>query len=254
MRSGRGGRAPPRPNSHGATASPPRHRLPVLNCSFLLSRVGGTYADSHSHSLGVVRHRVGRLYAAVATRSHRQRRDRERRRRRLIPPTLALRPTQTGRRAARRFKRLPRFSRSPRGRQRPRPARRARRPAQPGALRPNPSGHTTDARANIVGRWIPCGVPVFSSVPHAAVEFGANGRWQLLTIDATGALVPMAAGTTETRGTYYALGTGQLDVMHDENPNVMSVTLCFVRFGPGRDRLPAGARIPPARLSLPTRA
>jgi hypothetical protein len=99
----------------------------------------------------------------------------------------------------------------------------------------NPSGNTTDARGSVVGRWVPCGVSVFTSVPHAAVEFGANGRWQLLTIDATGALVPMAAATTGARGTYYALGTGPLDVMHDENPNVMSVT--FVSFASGMDAI-----------------
>jgi hypothetical protein len=63
-----------------------------------------------------------------------------------------------------------------------------------------------DHDGDIVGRWVPCGQPTLVSEPHAGIEFGGNGRWQLLGADASGALVP-----SQTRGYYYVLGNGQLN-------------------------------------------
>ncbi|MGH7435091.1 MAG: hypothetical protein ACRENE_05395 [Polyangiaceae bacterium] len=76
-----------------------------------------------------------------------------------------------------------------------------------------------DARAAIVGRWATCGsAGSFSPTPHAGIEFGANGRWRLLVADASGALVPMGAATTQNQGRYYLLSTGQLN-LHDDGFN-----------------------------------
>jgi len=73
-------------------------------------------------------------------------------------------------------------------------------------------GFSGDARADIVGRWVACGGAIgetINPIAHAGVEFGANGRWRLLTRDTTGALVPLTSSST-TSGFYYALGDGQL--------------------------------------------
>jgi len=68
-----------------------------------------------------------------------------------------------------------------------------------------------DARADIVGRWVPCGAASFSPLAHAGVEFGANGRWRLLTTDALNQLVPLENGPEGASGRYYDLGR-QLDI------------------------------------------
>jgi hypothetical protein len=65
-----------------------------------------------------------------------------------------------------------------------------------------------DSRAVLVGRWVPCGATTFSTTPHAGIEFGANGRWQLLTDSGSG-LLPM---TPPAAGRYYLLYSGQLDL------------------------------------------
>jgi len=89
-------------------------------------------------------------------------------------------------------------------------------------------GYDGDARADIVGRWVACGTPGFSRTPHVAVEFGANGRWRLLSRDASGALVPLATST----GFYYALGSGQLNVRGETSGGTF-----FISFAAGVDAL-----------------
>jgi hypothetical protein len=76
----------------------------------------------------------------------------------------------------------------------------------------DPAGTLKDDRARIVGRWSNCGTSGIWDVPHAGIEFGANGRWRFLTFDANGNLVPMAPTVTGASGNYYLLGTGQIDV------------------------------------------
>lgn len=62
-----------------------------------------------------------------------------------------------------------------------------------------------DYRSHIVGRWSACGTKLAELPAHAGIEFGANGRWRLLAIDAgKGTLVPLAT-TSGTSGYYYAL-------------------------------------------------
>jgi hypothetical protein len=70
-----------------------------------------------------------------------------------------------------------------------------------------------DVRDHFVGRWVACsGSGSLSPLPHAGVEFGANGRWRLLVTDSTGTLVPAGSNAGSTEGHYYALSGGQLDV------------------------------------------
>ena len=87
-----------------------------------------------------------------------------------------------------------------------------------------------DHRANIVGRWAICDAQGFTPKPHAGVEFGANGRYQLLARDASGALV---STSPPVQGYYYLLGSGQLDVS-DENPSG-GTRIFFLTFAPGQD-------------------
>jgi hypothetical protein len=82
---------------------------------------------------------------------------------------------------------------------------------------PDGSGNTTDDRGRVVGRWATCGTSGITSVPHAGIEFGANGRWRFLAADANGNLVPMAATVTGASGNYYLLASGQLD-LNGEDP------------------------------------
>jgi hypothetical protein len=64
-----------------------------------------------------------------------------------------------------------------------------------------------DARALLVGRWQLCDDPVYyGGVQHAGLEFGSNGRNQLLR-SSGGTLAPLVPGSP--RGVYYLLGSGQ---------------------------------------------
>lgn len=66
--------------------------------------------------------------------------------------------------------------------------------------------HTDDARPLLVGRWELCGTEArYGSRPHDGIEFGSNGRNQLLHRQ-NGALVPVANGAT---GEYTLLASGQ---------------------------------------------
>jgi hypothetical protein len=90
------------------------------------------------------------------------------------------------------------------------------------------SGNMTsdDARAFIVGRWAACSATVgFPAGPHAGLEFGANGRWRLLALDAVGALAPMTGD--DTSGYYYQLGTGQLNVTGEKPSGTYSMRVVF---------------------------
>jgi hypothetical protein len=63
-----------------------------------------------------------------------------------------------------------------------------------------------DARALLVGRWQLCGdAAYYGGAQHAGLEFGSNGRNQLLW-SSGGSLVPLEGGP---RGVYYVLGSGQ---------------------------------------------
>ncbi|HLK92351.1 MAG TPA: hypothetical protein VKZ18_20825 [Polyangia bacterium] len=76
----------------------------------------------------------------------------------------------------------------------------------------NSAGANGDDRRYLVGRWAVCDQSIFGLPAHAGLEFGANGRWRMLTVDAdTGALVPMARAET-TSGYYHLLGIGQLNL------------------------------------------
>ncbi len=79
------------------------------------------------------------------------------------------------------------------------------------------AGTNGDDRRYIVGRWAVCDQSISGLPAHAGLEFGANGRWRMLSVDpATGALVAMARSET-TSGYYYLLGIGQLEP-HGEVP------------------------------------
>jgi hypothetical protein len=66
--------------------------------------------------------------------------------------------------------------------------------------------HRDDARPLLVGRWELCGAEaLYGSQPHAGIEFGSNGRDQLLRRE-NGALLPVADGPT---GEYTLLASGQ---------------------------------------------
>ena len=97
------------------------------------------------------------------------------------------------------------------------------------------SSGTIDDRAKIVGRWATCAGSSVVAVPHAGIEFGARGRWGLLTTDTAGALVPMDASVDGSRGYYYLLGTGQLNVT-GEGPTSPG-GIYFVTFASGMDVL-----------------
>jgi hypothetical protein len=63
-----------------------------------------------------------------------------------------------------------------------------------------------DARELLVGRWRLCGdVAYYGGAQHAGIEFGSNGRNQLLRTSNAG-LLPLTDGP---RGIYYMLGSGQ---------------------------------------------
>jgi hypothetical protein len=84
-----------------------------------------------------------------------------------------------------------------------------------------------DGRAFIVGRWSACGTENsgFSFIAHDGVEFGANGRWRLLALDASGSFVPVAGSSAA--GYYYLLGSGQLNVTIDQTGGTRFSTLKF---------------------------
>jgi hypothetical protein len=76
----------------------------------------------------------------------------------------------------------------------------------------NPAGTSGDDRRYIVGRWVACSSSAAGTPPNRGIEFGANGRWRLLTVDATtGDFSPVSDGGTDS-GYYYMLGIGQLDL------------------------------------------
>ena len=84
--------------------------------------------------------------------------------------------------------------------------------------------------------------------PHAGIEFGGNGRWQLLTKDASGALVPLAA-----RGYYYVLGSGQLNIANESSFGEIGDLVAFadgnrdvVRFDGGQGTSGIYARVAPS--------
>ena len=94
---------------------------------------------------------------------------------------------------------------------------------------PGPDGgvlYAGDGRAAIIGRWVTCSggagsggsgsqttdTSTFSSDPHAGIEFGGNGRWRLLVLDSSGAVVPTTATDIHAQGRYYALSTGELNL------------------------------------------
>jgi hypothetical protein len=75
-----------------------------------------------------------------------------------------------------------------------------------------------DSRDYVVGRWVACPpVDQAPTWPGGAIEFGANGRWHLLSVDANGVF-----GSTYDVGTYWLLGSGQLNVRDDENGFIIS--------------------------------
>ncbi len=96
----------------------------------------------------------------------------------------------------------------------------------------NPAGTGADDRRYIVGRWATCRASLSVLPAHAAIEFGANGRWRLLAVDA-GTLSPIAG--TGTSGYYYLLGTGQLN-LNLEDPGGGGWGF-FVSFTAGMDAL-----------------
>ena len=98
---------------------------------------------------------------------------------------------------------------------------------------PQPTTGDQDGRPFIVGRWIACSADLsFPLRPHAAVEFGANGRWRLFDADDTGALVPSAIRGSD--GSYYLVGNGGLNVLDETR---MSLGQRSVKFGVNLDAL-----------------
>ena len=123
----------------------------------------------------------------------------------------------------------------------------------------NPAGSNADDRRYIVGRWQTCNASLPGLPPHSVIEFGANGRWRLLTFDASVNPQPVGDGLlpltgTGTSGSYYLLGTGQLDLNYEVLGTGGSVV--FVAFA-GMDTLqfsntganPVYARITPSPLN-----
>jgi hypothetical protein len=89
-------------------------------------------------------------------------------------------------------------------------------------------GSNDDARAPLVGRWATCGKKgAFSTLSHAGIEFGANGRWRLLKTDSSGALVPVDPLVAGAMGRYHAFGSGQLDLVSE---GVEPGQIAFVKF------------------------
>jgi hypothetical protein len=90
-----------------------------------------------------------------------------------------------------------------------------------------------DVRSHFVGRWATCGGSgALNPLPHAGVEFGANGRWRLLVADSTGALVPATSTDGSTAGHYYALASGQLDLTDD---TMQGSQIFFAKVSTGAD-------------------
>jgi hypothetical protein len=105
------------------------------------------------------------------------------------------------------------------------------------AAPPAPDLRDADDRGLIVGRWVSCDGAGIGNVPHAGIEFGANGRFQLLTTNAAAELVPMAPAGPGIRGYYYLIGGGQLDL---EDENGQGLDLAFAKFAQGMDTLSLG--------------
>jgi hypothetical protein len=99
----------------------------------------------------------------------------------------------------------------------------------------NPAGTNGDDRGLIVGRWTACGAR-FSNLPaHDAIEFGANGRWRLLAIDATAGTFSPIADAGEASGFYQLLGIGQLN-LQGESPSG-GLQYLHIAFADGMDAL-----------------
>jgi hypothetical protein len=98
----------------------------------------------------------------------------------------------------------------------------------------------SDDRARIVGRWVACGGIDFLGGTTAGVEFGANGRWRLLSNNPDGSLVPCTTVVNAT-GYYYLLASGQIDITGD-GPATWGRSF-VIDFAAGADalRFPAGA-------------
>jgi hypothetical protein len=97
-------------------------------------------------------------------------------------------------------------------------------------------GSDADSRALIVGRWIPCGgSTTWRGVTANGVEFGANGRWRLLTADEAGALVPMPLSNAKAVGRYYALASGQIDISYDDFTGGTAIEFISFAGGAGMD-------------------
>lgn len=103
----------------------------------------------------------------------------------------------------------------------------------PAAFTGTESRRNVDHRDKIVGRWVSCDSGGLIAVPHAGIEFGGNGRWQLLENDAAGALSPLSP---PVRGYYYALGSGQLN-LNGEGPNDAIGNIGHMKFAPGMGAL-----------------
>jgi hypothetical protein len=65
----------------------------------------------------------------------------------------------------------------------------------------------TDAKKHLVGRWAACQTGTLVQAPNEGIEFGANGRWQLLENERPAPNAP--------RGTYSFLDIGQLNTSAD---------------------------------------
>jgi hypothetical protein len=105
-----------------------------------------------------------------------------------------------------------------------------------------------DDNGLLTGRWVTCGASGFTSIPHAGVEFAGNGRWRLLTTDASGALVGMDPVVPGSTGYYYVLDTGQTDLRGEDFQS--GAFTFFITFSPGMDALRFGGGDPSAPASI----
>jgi hypothetical protein len=123
----------------------------------------------------------------------------------------------------------------------------------------DPAGAGADDRRYIVGRWQTCNNGIDGVPRHEAIEFGANGRWRLLTYYTSDnplidVLYPLSGSGTS--GYYYLLGDGQLD-MTGEDPGTGggSFSIAFVGMdslqfnSAGSSFAPVYARLDPSPLN-----
>jgi hypothetical protein len=121
----------------------------------------------------------------------------------------------------------------------------------------DPAGTDADDRRYIVGRWQTCnaGIPMLPA--HSAIEFGANGRWRLLTADASNPLgeVPFSLTFSWTSGYYSLLGTGQLNLTSEDPLGggwalfVSFAGMDTLQFTNAKGTTPVYARITPSPLN-----